>query len=178
MKSPDVIFGETERATWVPMLVSVNTGTSTLQPITGGVKTNQLLAILESCIYIYIYILCAIHTICFLQNAPFYLLPKSKRAVLRSFSSNAVVLLCFYLPPHSRPLWDEGPMAQVLSFGLRIRCSDARRTSSKPLKVAKTRPNTAIPTRSTGKLGLLCLGSEKMREKGNGLVKKIYLRFG
>ncbi|RVX14678.1 putative ribosomal RNA small subunit methyltransferase B [Vitis vinifera] len=41
-------------------------------------------------------------------------------------------------------------MAQVLSFGLRIRCSDARRTSSKPLKVAKTRPNTAIPTRSTG----------------------------
>ena len=129
-------------------------------------------------LYIYIYILCAIHTICFLQNAPFYLLPKSKRAVLRSFSSNAVVLLCFYLPPHSRPLWDEGPMAQVLSFGLRIRCSDARRTSSKPLKVAKTRPNTAIPTRSTGKLGLLCLGSEKMREKGNGLVKKIYLRFG
>lgn len=172
MKSPDVIFGETERATWVPMLVSVNTGTSTLQPITGGVKTNQLLAILES----YIYTMCC--TICFPQNAPFYLQSKSKRAVLRSFSSNAVVLLRFYLPPHSRPLWDEGPMAQVLSFGLRIRCSDARRTSSKPLKVAKTRPNTAIPTRSTGKLGLLCLGSEKMREKGNGLVKKIYLRFG
>ena len=58
MKSPDVIFGETERATWVPMLVSVNTGTSTLQPITGGVKTNQLLAILESYIYIYIYTMC------------------------------------------------------------------------------------------------------------------------
>ena len=59
MKSPDVIFGETERATWVPMLVSVNTGTSTLQPITGGVKTNQLLAILES--YIYRYTKCYIY---------------------------------------------------------------------------------------------------------------------
>ena len=175
MKSPDVIFGETERATWVPMLVSVNTGTSTLQPITGGVKTNQLLAILES--YIYRYTKCYI-----------YHLLSPKRTVLsttqiktRRFKElffDAVVLLCFYLPPHSRPLWDEGPMAQVLSFGLRIQCADARRTSSKPLKVAKTRPNTAIPTRSTGKLGLICLGSEKMREKGNGLVKKIYLRFG
>lgn len=63
MKSPDVIFGETERATWVPMLVSVKTGTSTLQPITGGVKTNH-------------FWLCAIYTMCSLPNAPFYLPPK------------------------------------------------------------------------------------------------------
>lgn len=78
--------------------------------------------------------------------------------------------MMLYLPPHSLPLSDEGPMAQVLSFGLRIQCTDNRSTSSKPLKVAKTRPNTAIPTRSTGKLGLLCLGSEKIQEKEMEMV--------
>lgn len=64
--------------------------------------------------------------------------------------------------PFSLPLQYEGPMAQVVSFGLRIQCSDTRRISSERLKVAKTRPNTANPT---GKLGVLCLDSKKMQEK-------------
>ena len=63
----------------------------------------------------------------------------------------------------SRPI-RRSPMAQVISFGSRIQCSDTRRISSERLKVARPRPksNTAIPT---GKIGLLCLVSEKMQEK-------------
>lgn len=56
-------------------------------------------------------------------------------------------------------------MAQVFSFGMRIQCTDTSRASSEPLKVEKIRPKVAIPSRSKGKLGLLCLGSEKMPEK-------------
>lgn len=63
----------------------------------------------------------------------------------------------------------EGPMAQVVSFGLRIQCSDTRRISTERLKVAKTRPNTAIPT---GKLGVLLFGFRENAGKVNGLLKR------
>ena len=67
LKSPDVIFGETERAKWVPMVVSVKTGTSTLQPITDneGVKSEAKVTIPLFTLYIF-------HVgMYFLQNASF-----------------------------------------------------------------------------------------------------------